>query len=421
MISTISTARGAAAWLSLLAATILLLTGCPDDDPAPEETPEAPEASPTPEEPEDAPDDPPPPSDDELTAPPALDVEIVVDGLSELTDLTAPAGDDRLFVAERHGTVRIVDDGEIVGEPFLDLADRVTTQGQEQGLLGIAFHPDDPDRVFAHYSGQGGRTVLAEYALSGDERVDLDSEQILLTVDQPARNHNGGRIDLGPDGMLYLALGDGGGGSDQFGHGQDPTTLLGTIVRLDVSTPGEARVPEDNPFADGQGGAPEVWAYGLRNPFRFAFDEDLMYIADVGQNAWEWVNIVPADEAGSNHGWSITEGSNCFDPPTDCPTDGLVEPALEYPNEGSDCAIIGGFVYRGDAIEGLQGHYLYADLCGGWLRSFAFDPETSVVDFETEHIDAGGLGSVYSFGEDGHGEVYVLTGAGEVHRIVGAG
>lgn len=409
-----------------LAAAALLLVACPAEEepeapetPALEETPESPEPTPD-EDPDDAEDEPDVP---ELSEPPALDVDEVVSGLAEPTDLISMPDDGRLLVTERAGTARIVDGSEVVEGPFLDIQGRVISDGLEQGLLSIAFHPDDPRRLFAHYSGEDGQTVLAEYEVADGERADPDSEQVLLTAGQPARNHNGGRIAFGPDGMLYLALGDGGGSGDQFGHGQDPTTRLGAMVRLDVSEPGQVRAPRDNPGVAGGGEmAPEVWAYGLRNPYRFAFDhnEDLLYIADVGQNEWEWVNVVPADEGGLNHGWPITEGSNCFDPPSDCPDDDLVQPALEYPSEGADCAIIGGFVYRGEAVDGLAGHYLYSDYCGGWLRSFAYEPDSGEVTFETDHIETGRLGQVYSIGEDTEGEVYVLAGDGTIYRVVAA-
>ncbi len=402
---------------AILVALVLVLAGCPAGDDA-----DTPPPTPAPGEP-DAADTPDPTPGDELAAPPPLDVELVVDGLDEPTDLVAPQGDDRLFVVERHGTVRVVENGQVADEPFLELGDRLTSDGLEQGLLSIAFHPDDPGRVFAHYTGQDGRTVLAEYEVAdGRSRADPDSEQVLLTVEQPAANHNGGKIDFDPDGNLLLAIGDGGGANDQFGQGQDPTTLLGAIVRLDVSNPGEATVPDDNPFADGGDGAPELWAYGLRNPYRISVDPPtgLLYIADVGQNSWQSVNVVRADEGGLNHGWPIVEGSHCFQPPEGCPTDGLVLPTHEYPHPGSPSAIIGGFVYRGDAIPQLRGTYVYSDYGHGWLRSFTYDPEAGEVISTDEHLPPSSLSQVYAFGRDGHGELYVLTGGGEVYRIVEA-
>lgn len=411
----------AARTLTAIGAAALLMTACPADepDPGPETTPAPTEEAASEPDPE-APTVPEGPEREAVEAPP-LDVELVVDGLPSLADATAPPGEDRLFVVTLSGTIEIVTDAGVADAPFLDIRDRVQVGG-EQGMLGLAFPPDHPDddRVFVHYTGSGGQTVLSEFRLSDDpDRADPGSEEVLLTVSQPAANHNGGMVAFGPDGMLYLALGDGGGADDQFGNGQDPSTLLGTILRLDVSTPGGYEIPDDNPWAGGGEGAPEVWAYGLRNPWKFAFDDDLLYIADVGQSDWEWVNVVPADESGLNHGWSITEGSRCFRA-ADCPTDGLVSPVFEYENTGTDCAIVGGFVYRGEAIEGLAGTYLYADYCSGFVRSFRYDAATGAVADHEEHVERGAIGRVQGFGRDAAGELYVLTEDGGVWRIVAA-
>jgi glucose/arabinose dehydrogenase len=382
-----------------------------EPDPTPAESPEeTPDPTPDPE-----PDEPEP---DEID-PETIGFELIVSGLDQLTDATAPAGDDRLFVVERRGVIRIVENGDVHDEPFLDISDLVSTHGLEQGLLGLAFHPEyaGNGRFFVHYSAAAdGRTVLAEYRVSDDpDRADPESQRVVFTADQPAGNHNGGMILFGPDGYLWMALGDGGGGGDRFGHGQNTDSLLGTLLRIDADQADGDRgyaIPEDNPFADGQGGEPEIWAYGLRNPWRFDIDEQagLLYIADVGQNAWEWVNVVPVDEPGLNHGWPITEGSHCFDPPQDCPTDGLVMPALEYENTGADCAIIGGFV--------SAGRYFYSDYCGGWVRSFLYDGETGQATDVVEHAERGELGQVFAFGRDCHGRLYVLNGDGEIYRVV---
>ncbi len=415
----------AARTLTAVGAAALLLTACPADEPpgpGPETTPvPTEEAAPEPD-----PEAPTVPegSDREAVEAPPLDLELVVDGLPPLTDATAPPDDDRLFVATLPGTIEIVTDAGLAAEPFLDIRDLVVDEGFEQGLLGVAFHPDHPDddRVFVHYTGSGGATVLAELRVTpGDpDRADRGSHTVLLTVEQPGRNHNGGRLAFGPDGMLYLALGDGGGANDQFGHGQDPGTRLGTILRLDVSDPGRYQVPPDNPGVAGGGEfAPEVWAYGLRNPWRFAFDEDLLYVADVGQDDWEFVNVVPADEAGLNHGWPITEGSRCFQA-AGCSTDGLVSPVFEYSNTGPDCAIVGGFVYRGEEIEGLAGTYLYGDYCSGFVRSFRYDAATGQAVDHEEHVERGRIGRVHGFGRDASGELYVLTAEGAAWRVVAA-
>lgn len=404
----------------VIAGVVLLLDG---DEVAIDGTSPTTEA--TPPDPGGTPTDDVDPGPADAAPPEALDAEVVVDGLESPTYATALPGDDRIFVLERPGRVRIVRDGVLEDEPFLDIAGQVTTRGLEQGLLGVAFHPgySDNGRFFVHYSAaDGGATTLEEYRVSDDpDRADPDSARTVLTEAQPAGNHNGGMLAFGRDGYLWVALGDGGGGGDQFGNGQDPSSRLGTLLRLDIDAEDDGRsygIPGDNPFADGDGGAPEVWAYGLRNPWRFTFDDGSLYIADVGQNEWEWVNVVPDDEPGLNHGWPITEGSNCFDPPIDCDTEGLVMPVLEYPNAGGDCAIVGGSVYRGEAMPGLHGHYLYSDYCSGWVRSFRYDGEATEARDWSDGL--GSLGQVHSFGLDGDGEILVVTADGTLYRLVPA-
>jgi glucose/arabinose dehydrogenase len=401
---------------------VLLLTGCPADDP-PEEIAEP---APTPaEEPEpDPPPEEPDPPSEEPDPVPLEDVRVALepfaDGFDQPIYVTAPDGDQRLFVLERGGRVWVLDGEQ--RELFLDISGQVRTR-VEEGLLGMAFHPGyaDNGRFFIHYSDTAGDNVRAEAAVSDDPHVaDPDSLATLLTVDQPASNHNGGMIAFGPDGMLYIALGDGGGGGDTFGHGQRADTLLGTILRLDVDAGDPYAIPSDNPFADSDGGAPEVWHYGLRNPWRFAFDGEELYIADVGQDRLEEINVIPAGEGGRNFGWPIMEGSQCFDPPEGCPTDGLVMPVLEYPIRQGPCAIIGGDVYRGEAIDGLQGHYLYTDYCAGFVRSFRFE-DGQAVDERDWTDQTGTVETPYSFGRDAAGELYVTeTDTGRVLRLVAA-
>jgi glucose/arabinose dehydrogenase len=348
--------------------------------------------------------------------PPNLHAELVTDAVDFPVHVTAPAGDARVFVVERAGRVRIVDDGQLLDAPFLDISDLTTTTG-ERGLFALAFHPDYAvnGRLYVHYTDLSGDTRVDRFVVSGDpDRADRASRTQVIGVPQPYSNHNGGMLAFGPDGMLYLALGDGGSGGDPHGHGQDRTTLLGTILRLDVDVPGSGyRVPGDNPFAGG-GGAPEIWAYGLRNPWRFAFDDatDHLYIADVGQSTREEVNALPARLAGVNYGWNVMEGSTCFGATT-CDEIGLALPVYEYGHDDG-CSITGGLVYRGAEISGLQGHYLFGDLCGGWVRSLRFDG--TAVSRVTTH-DLGDLGSLYSFGADGAGEVYVTTSRG-VFRLL---
>lgn len=315
-----------------------------------------------------------------------------------------------VVVTTKDGRVWELDGGE--PEVVLDISNRVRNSG-EQGLLGIAFHPDDPRRMFLHYSADDGDTVLSEFPGGLDG---VDEERVLLRRDQPASNHNGGQLAFGPDGMLYLGLGDGGGADDRFGHGQRPDTILGTILRIDVDGGDPYGIPPDNPFVDG-GGEPEVWAYGLRNPWRFSFDAGALYIGDVGQNAWEEIDVVPVEPVGYNFGWPITEGLHCFSPPSGCEVEGLTLPVLEISHQdGGTCSVTGGVVYRGSSIPELDGHYLYSDFCGGYLRSFVWDG-AAISEQQDWTGSAGAAGQVVSFGIDVDGEVYLLT-TERVLRIV---
>ncbi|MGH8936715.1 MAG: PQQ-dependent sugar dehydrogenase, partial [Acidimicrobiia bacterium] len=349
--------------------------------------------------------------------PPPPVLETVATGLSQPLFVTAPPGDSRLFIVEKTGAIRIVSDGALRAEPFLDLSGRVSG-GSEQGLLGMAFHPGyaQNGRFFVHFTNLDGDTRLVEFQVSDDDphRADPASERLVLAQDQPFANHNGGMVLFGPDGDLYLALGDGGGSGDPNGHGQNPDTRLGTILRLDVDGAHPYEIPPDNPFVDG-GGAQEVWAYGLRNPWRIAIDPPtgLLYVADVGQGSWEEVNVEAAGAGGLNYGWSIMEGAHCFDPPSGCDSTGLELPALEYPIPEEGCAVIGGFVYRGSDLPELQGHYFYGDLCGGWVRSFLY--QDGQATFEKEWFQD--VGTIYSFGTDAAGELYVAVAEGTVYRL----
>ncbi|MCB2224096.1 MAG: PQQ-dependent sugar dehydrogenase, partial [Actinobacteria bacterium] len=327
------------------------------------------------------------------TLPPlqGLAAEVVADGYANPVFVTSPPGDDRLFVVEKPGRVRIVGQEE----PFLDITALTSEAHQERGLLGLAFHPDyaGNGRFFVSYTDTGGTSTLAEFAVSADPgAADPASFRILLTQSQPRDNHNGGMIAFGPDGYLYLGLGDGGGAGDRFGNGQRPDTLLGTLLRLDVDAGTPYAVPPDNPFLDG-GGAPEVWAYGLRNPWRFSFDGGLLYVADVGQRLWEEVDVVPAADGGLNYGWSIIEGDACFGSAT-CDDPGSVAPVVVYGHD-EGCSVTGGTVYRGGAIPELDGHYFYGDWCGGWVRSFRYE-DGAAVDRADWSADLGTLPQITS-------------------------
>ena len=344
----------------------------------------------------------------------------VASGLAQPVLVTTAPGDERSFIVTKDGRIWIMDDNGIAEMPFLDISSQIRTSF-EQGLLGMAFHPEyaENGRFFVHYSDTNGDTVLAEYRVSDDRDVAApDPVGTLLTASQPAPNHNGGMLLFGPDGMLYLGLGDGGGGGDRFGNGQNPDSLLAKILRLDVAGGDGYAIPPDNPFADG-GGAPETWAMGLRNPWRFWFDDGLIYIGDVGQNAFEEIDVAPANAPGLNYGWPITEGLHCFEPSTDCDASGLTMPVLEVVHgDAGTCSITGGVVYRGSAIPELTGHYLYSDYCGGWLRSFRVEGGEAT-DNRDWTESAGIVGPVFGMGIGGDGEVYLTTDS-EVLRIVPA-
>ncbi len=338
--------------------------------------------------------------------------------------LTAPAGDPRLFVVEKGGTVRIVKNGAVVARPFLDIS-ALVSNGGEQGLLGLAFAPDyaTSGRVFVSYTDLAGNSVIASYRVSADpDSVDAGSAAIRLTVTQPYDNHNGGNIVFGPDGYLYFGLGDGGSGGDPQGRGQDRSDLLGSLLRLDVAGATGYAVPNDNPFRNVAGARPELWDWGLRNPWRFSFDRTTgdLYVADVGQSNREEVNVSPATAGrnagrGLNYGWNTMEGSICYNPSTGCDQAGLTLPTLDY-THADGCSVTGGFVYRGSAIPDLRGTYLYADFCAGWVRSFRFAGGAATDRRDWPDLAPGG--NVTSFGEDGAGELYVLTTSGAVYKIV---
>ena len=350
-----------------------------------------------------------------------LEVEEVASGLTSPIALASPPGDDRLFIAEQGGMIRIVRDGVVDPVPFLDLRSRTVAQN-ERGLLGLAFHPayDENGWVYVSFTDLAGDSRIERYTVSADPDIaDPQSMLLVLAQDQPASNHNGGQITFGPDGMLYVFFGDGGGSGDPQGNAQNLNSLLGKVLRLDVDNAAPYAIPASNPFRNQENRRGEIWAYGLRNPWRNAFDRvgGRLYIADVGQNRLEEVNVVAANAAGVNYGWDRMEASTCFEPATGCDRTGLMLPVVEY-DHAEGCSITGGHVYRGTAIPGIYGHYFYSDYCQGWLRSFRY-----ANDQATEHRtwDIGDVGNVMSFGEDASGELYILSSNGRVYRIVGPG
>lgn len=338
----------------------------------------------------------------------------VVSGLAQPVHVAAPPGDPRLFVVEQAGRIRIVRGGSVEATPFLDLSGDVGAGG-ERGLLSVAFHPSygTNGRLYVNYTDTAGATVVERFTVGADpDVVDPASRSVVLTVPQPFANHNGGQLQFGPDGMLYVGMGDGGSAGDPGNRAQDLSTLLGKMLRLDVDGGTPYRVPPDNPFVGTAGARDEIWALGLRNPWRFSFDPPggMLYIADVGQNSLEEVNAVPAGEAGVNYGWRRVEGDACFE--SGCSFAGTTLPVVVY-DHGDGCSVTGGRVYRGDAVPALRGHYFYADYCRGWVRSFRLDGGTP---HETTEWRSGGS-SVSSFGVDGQGELLMVTLDGSLLRI----
>jgi glucose/arabinose dehydrogenase len=352
----------------------------------------------------------------------SVELELVFDGFRQPTVLTAPAGDDRLFVAQRVGVIRILDENrEMLDPAFLDISDRVLANGIEQGLLGLAFHPDYENnrRFFVYYTDREGRRQLSEFeaTVSDPSRAKPDSEKVIFEREQPPDatdiRHYGGNLHFGPDGYLWVSIGD---GADSRAQGQDPNTLFGTIARIDIDTGDPYAVPPDNPFVDG-GGASEVWAYGLRNPWRFSIDpvDGLIYIADVGHADQEEINVVPLSEGGHNFGWSDVEGTRCFHV-QDCDLSLYTSPVLTYTHE-EGLSITGGYVYRGDEIPELAGTYFYSDWVNQWIRSFKFvDGQLTEEKDWTEEL-GGPFGQVNTYGVDGHGELYLVTHGGQVYKF----
>jgi glucose/arabinose dehydrogenase len=342
----------------------------------------------------------------------------VADGFALPDDIQFPDdGSDRMFVVEQPGRIRIVENGHLSKLPYLDITDRVGSAGNEQGLLGLAFHPDFKNHpyFYVNYTDRNGNTVIARFLAAGDH-ADPGSEKALMQIPQPYPNHNGGEMTFGPDGFLYLGLGDGGSQGDPNGNGQNTNVLLGKILRIDVDHGDPYGVPAGNPFADG-GGRPEIWAYGLRNPWRFSFARTTrdLYIADVGQDLWEEVDVALGNPAGNNYGWNYFEGNH---PYAGQPPGGLnfTMPVTEYSHADGGCAVIGGFVYTGQLSE-WRGVYLYGDECSGnvWGLLNTSDPPSqsswqSQLLFQTR-------ASITSFGQDPAGEVYLADRAGGIYRL----
>lgn len=345
--------------------------------------------------------------------PPGLTLQLnpfINSGLVSPVFLTQPLDDGRIFVVEQPGRIRVIRDGFLTGQPVLDLTSRVLSGG-ERGLLSVAFHPQfATNRFFYVYftTQPNGDIRIERFTMTLDhESADPTSSKLIITAPHSTfSNHNGGLVSFGPDGMLYAGLGDGGSSGDPLGNGQNFNSLLGSLIRLDVDHGDPYAIPADNPFVGVTNRRGEIWAKGLRNPWRYAFDAPSgnLYIADVGQNAHEEVDVVAANQAGVNYGWNTMEGASCYNAAT-CNQTGLQLPVIDYGHNGP-CSITGGYVYRGAAIQGLQGHYLYSDFCAGFLKSFRFE-NGAPADQKDWGLTSS---SVTSFGRDFAGELYLISG-----------
>jgi glucose/arabinose dehydrogenase len=330
-------------------------------------------------------------------------------------------GSGRLFVVERAGRIRLLREGARQAQQFLDLSPLVLSRGSEQGLLSIAFHPRyrETGLLYVYYTDRQGDTVVARYRVSADDpdRADPNSAQVLLQVDQPYANHNGGLLKFGPDGYLYVGLGDGGSAGDPQRHAQNRSSLLGKLLRLDVDGGSPYAIPPDNPFVGDPAARPEVWAFGLRNPWRFSFDRATgdLYIADVGQAQWEWVHFQAAGAGGGqNYGWNVLEGGHCYPPGRSCDPSDYVLPVATY-DHSLGCSITGGYVYRGASYPQAQGLYFFGDYCSGRLWALQRLPDSQWRQQELPRSEA----RISSFGEDEAGNLYLLSlNDGLVLRLV---
>ena len=399
---------GMVAILMALLAALVAGCGSPAESPSPTPAPEATSGAPSPTQ---------------SPAPPALELgalrleQVQPLGVIAPTNFVQDAG-GRFLITEQEGRLRVLEQDQLDIEHLfvpapMDITGRVSSRGSEEGLLGLAPSPHNERHLFLYYSAANPRrSVVSRF--NYNREVAPESELVILEVEQPYRNHNGGQIAFGPDGYLYIGLGDGGSAGDPQGNGQDTSTLLGSILRIDVSesTPDQPyAIPPDNPYVNG-GGRPEIWAYGLRNPWRFSFDRETgdLWTGDVGQNEWEEIDII---EKGGNYGWNVLEGDHCFRPRDDCDREGRVPAVWEYSLDGEPCSVIGGYVYRGSAIPWLQGVYIYGDFCSG--KVFGLRYENGRV---TEHKQLADTNlNIMSFAEDNTGELYLLSQREGVYRL----
>lgn len=359
-------------------------------------------------------------------ATPIRAVEVAGSLTSPIFVTHVPGDTTRLFIVEKTGRIKILRGGTVLTRPFLNVSSLITSSGSEQGLLGLAFDPHYATNglFFLNFTNTAGNTVVARFQVSSDpDSAVLASRLDFLTINQPYSNHNGGMIAFGPnDGYLYIGMGDGGSGGDPENRAQNLDSLLGKILRIDVSSD-TVIIPPGNPYFGAPGNRPRIWAFGLRNPWRWSFDRATgdLFIADVGQSAVEEIDFQPASsDGGENYGWRRKEGLNCYNPPTNCAVGvTLVDPIYQYTHASSRCSITGGYVYRGCAIPDLQGTYFFADYCTGEIWSFNYDG-SGITGFQARNTELGvTTGGVSSFGEDAKGELYIVyLSAGKVFRIV---
>jgi glucose/arabinose dehydrogenase len=368
-----------------------------------------------------------PPGPTAAAFPPVIGLEPWLTGFDKPLYLahagTQPPWDSRVFVVEKAGRIQLVENGQVQAVPFLNIVDRVGSNNSEQGLLSVAFPPDfdSSGMFFVNYTDRRGNTIVARYQLLEQDppQGDPASEKIILEIAQPASNHNGGQLQFGPDGYLYIGTGDGGRAGDPWRNAQNPEELLGKMLRIDVKGADPYGIPSDNPFVNEDNIRSEIWALGLRNPWRFSFDRATndLYIADVGQNTYEEVDFQPArSTGGENYGWDVMEGNHCFEPAQNCDSAGLILPVAEY-DHAFGCSITGGYVYRGAEHPTLAGVYFFGDFCSGriWgLRQMPSGEWNTAALLESDV-------AISSFGEDAPGELYVVGYAdGVIYRLVAA-
>ncbi len=375
----------------------------------------------------------------------SLSSELVSDGFKKpVFVISYPTDASILYVVEQAGKIIVLDSGQKKSEPFFNINKRVVNPfrpGDERGLLGFAFHPDyeNNKKFYINYIDNDGHTIVSEFIAQSKYKADHNSERVLLKLEQPYGNHNGGHIEFGKDGYLYIAIGDGGAAGDPLDSGQDLTSLFGKVIRIDING-SPYSIPKSNPFYGIKNAREEIWAWGLRNVWRFSFDKKTgdIYYGDVGQNKWEEVNFEPASSSGgNNYGWRQMEASYCFEPKENCKRDGMVLPIIEYPNDAyhpafalgrknqlnvEGCSVTGGYVYRGKKLKGFEGVYFFGDYCSGNIWSFkVIDGKANEFKNRTEEIniaDGEFTNYISSFGQDADGEIYIVDYNGAVYKII---